>query len=122
LIPSIRVADAHLQGGGSAWVYFLDFAETSGRLSGFAYHGLDVPLVWEHSHRDPANAAAEAALAEQIHLAWAAFIRGESPSAPGLPSWPQYSVNTRPTMLLDTRSRVEQNPQEAELKLWDGVL
>jgi para-nitrobenzyl esterase len=122
LIPSIRVADAHLQGGGSAWVYFLDFAETSGRLSGFSYHGLDVPLVWEHSHRDPANAEAEAALAEQIHLAWAAFIRGEAPSAPGLPSWPQYSVKTRPTMLLDTRSRVEQNPQEAELKLWDGVL
>jgi para-nitrobenzyl esterase len=121
-VPSIRVADAHLQGGGSAWMYRLDFAEAGGRLEGYAYHSLDVGLVWEHPHRDPANAAAEAALATQVHHAWAAFIRGEAPSAPGLPAWPQYSSGVRSTMVLDTRSRVEQKPQEVELRLWDGVL
>jgi len=121
-IPSIRVGDAHLQGGGTAFVYRLDFTESSGRLSGFAYHSLDVPLVWEHPHPNAANLAAETALGTQIHLAWVAFIRGETPAAPGLPVWPQYSVETRPTMVLDTESRVEQKPQEAELRLWDGVL
>jgi para-nitrobenzyl esterase len=125
-VPSIRVADAHLKGGGggggSAFMYRLDFTESSGRLSGFAYHSLDVGLVWDRPHRDPANAAAEAALAKQIHQAWAAFIRGETPAAPGLPTWPQYSSGTRPTMVLDTQSRVEQKPQEAELRLWDGAL
>jgi len=121
-IPSIRVADAHLQGGGDAFMYRLDFSESSGRLGGFAYHSLDVPLVWDRPHRDPANAAAEARLAKQIHLAWAAFIRGESPAAPGLPAWPQYSTPTRPTMILDTQSRVEDKPAEAELRLWDGAL
>ncbi len=121
-IPSIRVADAHVQGGGEAFMYRLDFSESSGRLGGFAYHSLDVPLVWDHPHPNAANAAAEAALAKQIHLAWAAFIRGESPAAPGLPTWPLYTSATRPTMILDTESHVEQKPAEAELRLWDGVL
>jgi para-nitrobenzyl esterase len=121
-IPSVRVADAHLQGGGTAYMYRLDFSEASGRLSGFAYHGLDVPLVWEHPHPDPANAQAEAALAKQVHLAWAAFIRGETPSAPGLPAWPRYASDTRPTMIFDDQSRIEAKPQEAELRLWDDLL
>jgi len=121
-IPSMRVAEAHLQGGGSTFVYRLDFTESSGRLGGFAYHSLDVPLIWNHPHGDVANASAETALAKRIHLAWAAFIRGEAPAAPGLPAWPQYSVANRPTMILDTESRVEDKPQEAELRLWDGAL
>ena len=121
-IPSMRVADAHVKGGGSAWMYQLDFVETSGRLKDYAYHSLDVGLVWGKPHVSVENAAAEAALGTQMHQAWVAFIRGETPSAPGLPAWPQYSSSTRPTMILDTQSRVEQRPQDAELRLWDGVL
>jgi para-nitrobenzyl esterase len=121
-VPSIRVVDAHLKGGGSAWMYRLDFTENSGKLQGYAYHSLDVGLVWEHPHTDPSNALAEAALANQLHAAWVAFIRGAIPAAPGLPEWPRYSTATRPTMILDTRSRVEEQPQQAELQLWDGAL
>jgi para-nitrobenzyl esterase len=121
-IPSIRVADAHVQGGGTAWMYRLDFAETSGRLAGYSYHSLDVGMVWERPHLNPANAAAETALSKQLHQAWVAFIRGEAPTAPGLPTWPQYSTPARPTMILDTQSHIENQPQETELRLWDGVL
>jgi para-nitrobenzyl esterase len=121
-VPSVRVADAHVRGGGEAFAYRLDFTESSGRLSGFAYHSLDVPLVWERPHPNAANFAAENALARQVHLAWVAFIRGETPTAPGLPAWPRYSVATRPTMIFDTASRVEQQPREGELRLWDGLL
>jgi para-nitrobenzyl esterase len=121
-VPSIRVADAQLQGGGDAWVYLLYFVESSGALAGYSYHTLDLPLVWDRPHPDPANAEAEAVLAKWVHRAWAAFIRGEAPSASGLPQWPQYSSESRPTMVFDNQSRVVQNPQEAELKLWDRVL
>ncbi len=121
-IPTIRVADAHIKGGGSAWVYQLQFAESSGRLSGYAYHSLDVGLVWDKPHTNIANSREESALAAQIHAAWAAFMRGQSPSAPGLPGWPPYSAAERPTMVLNTQSRVETRPQEAELRLWDGAL
>ncbi len=121
-VPSMRVANAHVQGGGTAFVYEMEFTEASGRLKGYSYHSLDTGMVWRHPHEAIENAKAEAALAQQMHLAWAAFIRGETPVAPGLPAWPQYELNSRATMILDTTSRVEQHPQEAELKLWDGVL
>lgn len=121
-VPSMRVADAHVRGGGTAWVYRLDFAETSGRFAGEAYHSLDVWLAWNKPHTEVANAEAEGVMARQMFLAWTAFIKGETPAAPGLPSWPEYRLATRPTMVLDTRSRIEQQPQEAELRLWDGVL
>lgn len=121
-IPTIRFTDAHVKAGGSAWMYELTFSESSGGMSGFAYHSLDVGLVWEKPHTEVANAAAEAAIAVQIHNAWAAFIRGEVPAAVGLPAWPEYRLDTRSTMILDTISHVEERPQEAELRLWDGKL
>jgi len=111
-VPSVRVADAHLKGGGTAWMYRLDFAETSGRMAGEAYHSLDVGLVWDKPHVAVENALTEAALAKRIHTAWASFIRGEVPAADGLPTWPEYRSETR----------VEERPQEAELRLWDRFL
>jgi len=121
-VPSMRVVDAHVKGGGSAWMYRLDFMETSGRMAGEAYHSLDVGLVWDKPHAAVDNALAEAGLAKQVHAAWASFIRGEAPTAEGLPAWPQYRSETRLTMVLDGASRVEERPQEAELRVWDGVL
>ncbi|GGH16950.1 carboxylesterase/lipase family protein [Silvibacterium dinghuense] len=121
-VPSIRVADAHIAAGGKTWMYRLDFLETSGRLSGYAYHSLDIPLVWDKPHATVSNAAAEAVIAKQMHIAWVAFIKGETPAAPGLPTWPEYTGTGRETMILDVASHVEQKPQEAELRLWDHVL
>jgi para-nitrobenzyl esterase len=121
-IPSMRVLDAHVRGGGKAWAYRLDFVESSGRLRNYAYHSLDIPLVWDRPHAEIGNEPAEASLAAQVHAAWVGFIRGDSPAAAGLPEWPEYRSDTRPTMILDRESRVEQRPFEAEMRLWDGVL
>ncbi|WP_446742584.1 carboxylesterase/lipase family protein [Silvibacterium acidisoli] len=121
-IPSVRVADAHVGGGGEAYMYRLDFSETDGRLSGYAYHSLDNVLVWNYPHKTAANAEAEAMIASQMHNAWAAFIKGGAPAASGLPQWPRYTTQDRATMILDTQSHVDQKPAEQELRLWDGVM
>jgi para-nitrobenzyl esterase len=121
-IPSMRAADAHLKGGGSAWMYRLDFSETSGFLRGYAFHSLDVRLVWNRPSLLAVNATAEADLARQMYQAWIAFLRGETPAAPGVPAWPEYNSSTRPTMIFDTQNHVEFKPEDAELRLWDGVL
>ena len=121
-VPSVRVADAHTRGGGEAWMYRLDFHEGSGRLGAFAFHSLELRLVWDRPSRRVANAAAEAELARQMHEAWCAFLRGERPASQGLPVWPEYLGSTRPTMIFNTESHVERLPQESELRLWDGVL
>jgi para-nitrobenzyl esterase len=121
-IPSMRVLDAHVRGGGAAWDYRLDLTESTGRMQGYAYHSLDTGMVWGRPHGEVGNASTEAALARQMHAAWVAFIRGGVPAAEGLPSWPAYRSDTRPTMIFDAQSRVETRPQETEMRFWDGVL
>ncbi len=121
-VPSIRVADAHVTAGGTAWMYRLDFAPSSGRFAGEAYHSSDLGLVWSKPNKDIANAEEEAHLAQQVHAAWVSFIRGDAPEAAGLPEWPKFSATERPTMIFDTQSRVEVRPQKSELALWNSRL
>lgn len=121
-IPSIRVADAAVTAGCETWMYRLDFAETSGRLKGLAFHSLDVGLVWNQPHTEVENSGVEIRLAEQIHDAWCSFIKGGPPAATGLPSWPQYQSGNHATMLLATNSRVELDSREGELRLWNEFL
>jgi para-nitrobenzyl esterase len=121
-VPSMRVVEAFVEGGGVAWVYRLDFAYASGRFKGLAFHSEDVGLVWDKPDEGVENAVAVKALATQIHAAWAAFIQGGGPRAEGLPGWPSYSDGLRETMILDSVSKVEERPGAAELRLWDGIL
>jgi para-nitrobenzyl esterase len=119
-VPSVRVADAFVAGGGAAWMYRLDYAPTSGRMKGLAFHSEDVHLVWDRPQ--DSGGADDAAMAKQIHAAWLAFLLGEAPAATELPVWPRYSHDARATILLDRTSKIGERPQEAELRLWDGVL
>ncbi len=121
-IPSMRALDAHVRGGGKAWDYRVDFFETTGRLKDYAYHSLETPMIWDKPRESVGNAVAEASLSGQMHAAWVAFIQGETPAAAGLPVWPAYRSDTRDTMIFDTTSRIEAKPQEAEMRLWDGLL
>lgn len=118
-VPSIRVAQATVQGHGEAFLYRFDYPG-SGRFAHLAFHAEELRFVWE---KLPATAAATArTLAGQIHKAWVSFIKGETPSAPGLPAWPAYSPTVQQTMILDATSRVENGPQADELALWNGLL
>lgn len=121
-VPSIRLADAHTRTGGSAWMYRLDFAEPTGRMANEAYHALDLSLVWQKPDAIETSDPKAVALSAQIHQAWVAFIHGRAPAAPGLPAWPQYNPDTRPTMILAPGSRIEERPFDAELQLWNAVL
>jgi para-nitrobenzyl esterase len=121
-VPSVRVADAFANSGGEAWMYRLDFHEGSGLLGDYAFHSLDLRLVWDRPFPTAANAAAEAKIARQMHDAWVQFLRGAPPAAAGLSPWPRYAPGDRATMIVNTKSHVETKPNEAELRLWDGVL
>lgn len=121
-VPSMRVAEAHAINGGEIYVYRTDFTETSGRLKGYAYHGIEMDAVWGTWRKDVDNAAAEQTLSKEVHTAWVHFIKGDAPFAEGLPNWPMWTAANRETMLLSDNSKVEAKPQEAELRLWDGVL
>jgi para-nitrobenzyl esterase len=57
------------------------------------------------------------ALADQMSGAWASFAKTGRPAAPGLPAWPAYNAATRPTMIFDLKSRIENDPRTAQRKL-----
>ncbi|WP_074654357.1 carboxylesterase/lipase family protein [Terriglobus roseus] len=117
-VPSIRVAQAHAKGGGSTWFYRLDEAAATGPHKGLSYHSYDLGYVWETlSAAEPPSAHV---LERQMHDAWVAFIKGEPPAASGLPPWPKWDPQQRPTMLFNRTSTVERQPFESELRLWDN--
>lgn len=120
-LPSVRVAEAHVTGGGTAFVYRLDYREPGGRYPGLAFHSLDVRFVWEHLAKVNVSDD-DRRFARAVHRAWVAFIKGEAPQADGLPEWPEYTLKTRSTMLLDRVSRVQDGPQAEELAAWRGKL
>jgi para-nitrobenzyl esterase len=121
-VPSTRVAEAHLAGGGVAYAYRVDFAETTGNYPHLAPHGQEVKLVWDRPNATAGNAADEARLASALHTAWVDFLKGAAPAAAGLPAWPEFTTRTRATMIVDTESRVEEHPAARELALWEKVL
>lgn len=121
-VPSVRLADAQARNDGPTWMYRLDYAKPSGPMANQAYHSLDLGLLWERPDKLEAADPAALQLSHAMHQAWIAFIRGESPSAPALPAWPRYDPDTRSTMILSTRSHVEQQPFADELRLWEGIL
>lgn len=118
-IPSVRVAEAQCAFG-DTWMYRLDETPSSGRFAGEAPHTEDLPLVWDGPRT---NASIEVKqLAERVHTAWVSFIQGKPPAASGLPSWPLYNAATRPTMILNTVSQVEDDPAGRERQLWQDAL
>jgi para-nitrobenzyl esterase len=52
--------------------------------------------------------------------AWLAFANKGNPNHEGIPSWPQYSVEQRPTMMFNDQCKVENDPYSAERKAWDA--
>lgn len=121
-VPSMRVAEAHLAGGGTAFAYRVDFAETTGNFQHLAPHSQEVKLVWDRPNAHAGNAADEARLAQEMHAAWVAFLKGEAPATKGLPAWPEFTLRERATLLFDSECRVEERPAARELALWEKVL
>jgi len=109
-----------------AYLYTLNWTTPveAGKLR--APHSLDVPLVFDNVARSESligpGAPEAQKVADTMSAAWIAFARTGSPNAPGLPSWPPYNSEQRPTMLFDTVSRAVNNPLYRELEVLGPVI
>lgn len=123
-IPSVRVAEAQCNAGGAVWMYRFDKRAASGPFEGRAAHVSELPYTWNNiddPELAPLVAGFDAMLASRMHAAWVSFIGGNAPGASGLPEWPRYDQQTRATMILDTVSRVANDPAGSERKLWSSL-
>lgn len=51
---------------------------------------------------------------------WASFARTGRPAAKGQPQWTPYTLEQRATMIIDSRCRMENDPEGAERKFWQS--
>ncbi|MEU0933250.1 carboxylesterase family protein [Embleya sp. NPDC005971] len=127
-IPTVRLAEAQLAAGGTAYLYRFRWAPKAHPQRLGSPHAIDIPFVfgtldtplgrWLTGGVPPA--ARE--LSDRVQQAWAAFVEGGPPVADGLPHWPEYDPIERRTMLLDVPATVVGDPDREERRVWDHAL
>jgi para-nitrobenzyl esterase len=117
---SIRIADAKVrQGMAPVFVYRMDWKtlERDGLL--MSPHAIDIPFALDTTDAEPgavSQSDERRHMAAQMSEAWIAFARRGNPQHPGIPKWPRYDFGHRPTMLFNISSRVDSNPDGADLQ------
>jgi para-nitrobenzyl esterase len=121
-MPSLRLAEAQIAGGGRAHVYELTYsALTSGGALG-ACHALDVPLVFGvfgglgTMLLGPRPSAEVQALSAWWRRAWTTFARS------GDPGWPAYDLARRTTCVIDVETTTAAYPEEVSRQLWKSYV
>lgn len=123
-MPSLRLAEAQVAGGGRAHVYELTW-QGGGPLG--ACHGLDVPLVFGNLDTGftammiaEGRSAEAKELSAHMRAAWTGF------AAHGDPGWPAYEPGKagepgeRLVQVLDTTPAVVPYPEEVSRRIWEG--
>jgi para-nitrobenzyl esterase len=122
-----RFAQTHAErkaAQGRAAVYCYRWDWVSPALDGAygAVHAADVAASLGNYREALLGGGVRAAvqLTEALSAAWVAFARRGDPNNPRTPHWPAYALPTRPTLILDERLRIENDP-DADLRvLWEG--
>jgi para-nitrobenzyl esterase len=102
-------------GGGKTFMYV--FNRETPVLSGryFVPHAEEIPFVFDSLANarviaGPVSPEAQA-LADTVSALWASFARDGVPSAPGVPAWTPYDSQRRPTMMIDDRCAMADDPR-----------
>jgi para-nitrobenzyl esterase len=121
-VPATLLAEAHLAGSGRA--YFYNFVHPAPAI-GAALHVLELYFVFGTlGTADVAEVMKVPGTDDELHLsqammqAWTSFARTGRPDCAGLPVWPPYDLQRRPTMLLDVQPEVVDAPREPVRKVW----
>lgn len=125
-VPAIRLADAQAAHNPDTWMYRFDWRTPAGDGEWGAHHFLEVPFTFDQVDNDMARGFVgddpPRDLVANTHEAWVRFASDGNPNHAGLPDWPRWDAETRPTMLLDAECRLANRPADDEVSLWDGVL
>ncbi|HEX8435514.1 carboxylesterase/lipase family protein [Archangium sp.] len=124
--PSLLTAERKVaQAGAPVYVYLFTWETPvlEGKLK--ATHALEIPFVFDNADLVPSLTGKDPErfkLSEQLSSAWIAFARTGNPNHPGIPAWPAYTTEQRPTLLFNLKSRVENDPGREERLLWHGII
>jgi para-nitrobenzyl esterase len=120
-IGSITLAERQAaQNSAPAFMYLFTWETPvlGGRLK--SPHALEIPFVFDNVATDRLSGEGpeKFALAEKMSKAWLAFARSGNPNHEGLPKWPAYSAEQRPTMIFNNECKIANDPYGAERLAW----
>jgi hypothetical protein len=111
----VAMSERRARQRGPTWVYCLDWP---GRA--LAAHAIDTALVigdpsqnWR-THQQSSGAQ----MAGLMSASFLAFGRTGDPNVSGLPTWPRFNLESRPTMILELEPRVENDHRREERLLF----
>jgi para-nitrobenzyl esterase len=115
-IPAVRTAKFHARRSpGSTWLYDFRWVPPVDAGMRGASHCMDLPFAWDLLTADGvARVLGEAPpteLAADVHGAWVAFVKGDSPG------WAAYRAPGRVVRVFDTESRTVEDGYKAERRL-----
>lgn len=124
--PALKLAESQLENGAQVWMYRFDWESLvlGGLLK--ACHALEIPFVWNSFSKSNATKLTGdspdlSKIAEQMHQAWIAFAHNGNPNTKAIPHWPNYELRNRPTLLLNTESYVENDPDRLGRLRWETM-
>ena len=106
------------------WVFQLDWASPVDGGKWGAFHGLDVPLVFDNVPLAPqmtGEGGDAQRVADQMSDAVLAFARTGRPDHGGIPAWPVYDLRRRATLVFDRTPTVVDDPRGGERRLFSPV-
>lgn len=121
-VPQIRLAEAQVDGGDTAFMYLWRWGtmdETGRRRAG---HGADMPYFFDNVDQAPIAAGPHAeALTSMSSGALVALAHTGQPGNAALPAWPVYRRNDGLTMYVDVPPSVVHDPFETKRPIWEGI-
>lgn len=125
LLGSDTLADRKVaQGRAKVWRYLVTWQLPY--LNGIfgAAHGEDMALAFDNVEVARASlgpGTEPQQMADAMSRAFVAFARTGKPDHAGIPSWSPYMATGRETLIFDVPSRMAQDPQARERRLWAAV-
>lgn len=113
-VNTIKLAERKVRQRAPVWMYRMDWETPAlgGRLK--AGHAVELSFVFgthENIREFVGPGEGPARMAAQMHSAWVSFAKSGNPQSPAIPTWPQYDLARRATMIFNLESRVVENPQ-----------
>jgi para-nitrobenzyl esterase len=120
--------------GGTAPVYLYRWAYGTPGMDGIAgaRHGGELPFVFKTIGNTISEGFADISpfegdrpqdyeMQEVVSEAWVRFAHDGDPNHSGIPKWPSYSTDDRPTMVFDDEVRLEHDPESQIRVAYDQV-